>query len=544
VNNTTVTTPVTENKPLVQEIPLDRIVESKTNPRRQFADLNELAANIKAHGVLQPVLVRPHPAGDDGLYELVVGARRYRASKLAEKPSIPVRIVNLSDSEALELQIIENLHRADIHELDEAFGYKALMEQNPDLYTVEVIGAKVGKSPAYILGRLKLIDLIPTVQKAFYEGKLTVGHALEIARLQSADQERAFAECFPQHQNTSAVMKDRGAQATISVRDLRRWIQREIHLDLSTAPFDTNDPNLLPSAGACSACPKRTGNNPILFPDIKKRDTCTDPTCFRQKRDALVQLRVKELEGNGQKPVQVSESHLYYGFKPQPGVLYRDDYREAKQGECPATVAAVMAEGKNVGSTLYVCTDKLCKVHHPRVTVSSEEREQRRKQAEAVRIQQEYRKRLLQEIYKHVPAELTRHELGFVALRYFHQLGHDSQHRIFRFFAWDEGKSKLSNGSYADYPKLADAKFEKMTTAEIGKFLVVCALASDLYRPTYIGGGTLTKDSNLLGEAVHYKVNIQQILGKLKEKAPREAARSRSSKLHAPRHAKAHAKER
>jgi len=224
--------------------------------------------------VLQPVLVRPHPAGDDGLFELVVGARRYRASKLAEKPSIPARIVNLSDSAALEVQIIENLHRADVHELDEAFGYKALMEQNPDLYTVEVIGTKVGKSPAYVLGRLKLTELIPTVQKAFYEGKLTVGHALEIARLQIPDQERAFAECFPQHLNPSAVLKDRGAQATITVRDLRQWIQREIHLDLSTAPFDTSDTNLLPAAGASSACPKRTGNNPILFPDIKKRDTC------------------------------------------------------------------------------------------------------------------------------------------------------------------------------------------------------------------------------------------------------------------------------
>ena len=101
------------------------------------------------------------------------------------------------------------------------------------------------------------------------------------------------------------------------------------------------------------------------------------------------------LRGSGQKPVQVSESHLYYGFKPQPGVLYRDNYHEAKKGECPATVAAVMAEGKTVGSTLYVCTDKQCKVHHPRVTISPEEREQRRKQAEAVRIQQEYRKRVL-----------------------------------------------------------------------------------------------------------------------------------------------------
>ena len=199
MNNTTVISPVTENAPLVQEIPLDRIVESKTNPRRVFDDLKlrELAANVKDHGVLQPVLVRPHPAGDDGLFELVVGARRYRASKLAEKPSIPARIVNLSDSAALELQIIENLHRADVHELDEAFGYKALMEQNPDLYTVEVIGTKVGKSPAYVLGRLKLTELIPTVQKAFYEGKLTVGHALEIARLASPRPGASFCGVLP-----------------------------------------------------------------------------------------------------------------------------------------------------------------------------------------------------------------------------------------------------------------------------------------------------------------------------------------------------------
>ena len=124
-------------------------LDQETNPRRVFDErkLRELAANVKDHGVLQRVLVRPHPGGDDGLFELVVGALRYRASKLAEKPSIPARIVNLTDSAALEVQIIENLHRADVHELGEAFGNNALMEQNPDLYTVEVIGTKVGKPP-------------------------------------------------------------------------------------------------------------------------------------------------------------------------------------------------------------------------------------------------------------------------------------------------------------------------------------------------------------------------------------------------------------
>ena len=116
-----------------------------------------------------------------------------------------------------------------------------------------------------------------------------------------------------------------------------------------------------------------------------------------------------------------------------------------------------------------------------------------------------------------MPAELNRHELDLVALRYFGQLGHDSQHRIFKFFAWEETKP-TANGSYVDYLKLASGKLQKMTTAEIGKFLVVCALASDLYCPSYVGGGNLAKDSSLAKEAAHYKVNAERILGELKEK--------------------------
>jgi len=154
-----------------------------------------------------------------------------------------------------------------------------------------------------------------------------------------------------------------------------------------------------------------------------------------------------------------------------------------------------------------------------------------------VRIQQEYRKRLLTEIFRRVPAELSRHELEFVALRYFEQLGHDSQHRIFKFFAWEETKPK-ANGGYVDYPKLASGKLEKMTTAEIGKFLCVCALASDLYCPTYVGGGMLTKDSNLAREAVYYKVNAERILRELKEKPASKTDKSALTSAKAKPHVK------
>jgi len=166
----------------MQDILLTHIQESKTNPRRQFDEIKlaELADNIRQHGVLQPVLVRPLPDGNPGFYELVAGARRYRASKLA----IPATVRELTDTECLELQLIENLQRADVHELDEARGYAALMQLQPETYTVEVLAEKIGRSEKYVYARLRLTHLVDEVQQAFYVGKLTVAHAFEIARLQ------------------------------------------------------------------------------------------------------------------------------------------------------------------------------------------------------------------------------------------------------------------------------------------------------------------------------------------------------------------------
>lgn len=507
--------------PLIQEISLNKIKPSKANPRRRMDDaaLGELAASIKAHGVLQPILIRPVAAGG---FEIVCGERRWKASKSAGKETIHARIVNLTDAEALELAVIENLQREDVHELDEALGYKALIKQNPELYTVETIAAKVGRSPSYVYQRLKLAELAPIVQQAFYDGKLTAGHAIEIARLQPKDQEQALRECFPGHGTAKAILKDKDPRP-ISVRDLREWIQREIHLGLANAPFDSNDASLLPSAGPCSTCLKRSGSNPLLFADsVKRADVCTDRECFSQKRDAVIQIRLNDLEAAGEKPVKVSESYLYYGHKPQPGVLYQPDFHAAKAGECPTTTAAVAVEGKRAGSKLYVCTNKKCPTHSPySVGLSPDEKAQRKKQAQELRIQQEYRKRLLEEIFKRVPAQLARHELDFVALRYLDQVGHDNQHRIFKFFGWEETKDKSGYGG-VDYGKLASTKLDGMTTAELGKFLMVCALASDLYFAPYISsGGKLAK------EAEHYKVNAEKLLRDVKEKVASKSSKAK-----------------
>ena len=414
----TVETLATPIKPadnvLVQEISLDQIKPPKTNPRRRMdlAALAELAANIRVRGVLQPIVVRPFNGAG---YEIVCGERRWRASKEAGRETIPARIMNLSDAEALELAVIENVQRESVHELDEALGYKALIQQDPALYTVETIAAKVGRSPKYVYGRLKLAELTPNLQKAFYEGKLTAGHAMEIARLQPKDQEQALSECFPGHRTTAAILKDKDPRP-ISVRELRDWIQREIHLSLAQAPFDVNDPNLLPAAGPCTTCPKRSGSNPLLFADaIKRPDICTDRECFRKKKDTLVELRLKEVQQSGEKPVKVSDSHLFYGQKPLAGVIYRPDYHDAQPGDCPDTAAAVVVEGNRAGTKLHVCTNPKCKTHAATpVGLSPEEKAERKKQAAELRIQQEFRKRLLQEVYKRVPGQLSRHELSLV----------------------------------------------------------------------------------------------------------------------------------
>jgi len=500
----------------VQAVALDRIRESASNPRRTFGEsqLRELAADIQVHGVLQPIVLRPAPDGAEGMYELVAGARRLRASKLAGKETIPATVRDLTDAEAREIQLVENLQRENIHELDEGIGYRSLMKLRPDFYTVETIAAQVAKSPAYIRGRISLAELIPEAQTAFYGGKLTVAHALELARLQPHDQQRALMECFPGHRNAGSILKDRKAEA-LTVRQLREWIECEIHLDLKHAPFDTEDANLLPAAGACSTCPKRTGNNPLLFPEIKNRSLCTDPSCHKAKVQKFVELRVAPRAKDGQRPVQISESPSWQVYTKAPNTLYEGQYRRAeREGECPNTQVAVVVDGRKAGTVMHVCTDEKCKTHRQfsHYEISPQEREQRSKLALAVRVQKEARTRILQAVRAKLPAALARADFEMVTLDYFRRLGHDNHHRLFQVYGWEEKKTKTSwGGSSVDHEKLAEARIRAMTAADLNRFIVTCAIVPDLYCPGYSSAETLSREANLIRTAVRYKVDASKI---------------------------------
>src|SRR6266566_6071223 len=388
------------------------------------------------------------------------------------------------------------------------------MDLKPDFYTVEMVAAQVGKSPSYVKGRVSLTELNPAAQTAFYEGKLTVTHALEIARLQPNDQERAMMECFRSHRSTGSILKDRKAEA-LTVRQLREWIEREIHLDLKNAPFDTEDVTLLPAAGACSACPKRTGNNPLLFPEIRNKSLCTDPTCYQAKVQAFVQLRVEPLVKEGQEPVQISESSSWQVRSKAPNTLYEGQYRRAeRKGECPQTQAAIIVDGRKAGTILHICADEKCKTHQQfsHYQVSPQEREQRRKLALAIRVQKESRSRILQATRQKLPPALARADFEMVALDYFRRLGHDNHHRLFQVYGWEEKKTKTSwGGNTVDHEKLAEARIRAMTAADLNRFMVTCALVPDLYCLGYSSAETLSKEANLMRTAVRYNVEASKI---------------------------------
>ncbi len=160
----------------LREIPIERIRPNPEQPRRSFASeaLEELAASIREKGVLQPLILRPDPV-TPGHYQIVAGERRWRAAQMAQVHSLPAVLRDLSDSEVLEIAIVENIQRADLNPLEEALGYRQLMDRFG--HTQEAMAQALGKSRSHIANLLRLLGLPAEVQDHLREGRLSAGHA-------------------------------------------------------------------------------------------------------------------------------------------------------------------------------------------------------------------------------------------------------------------------------------------------------------------------------------------------------------------------------
>lgn len=181
---------------------INEIIPNKEQPRKTFDEtaLEELADSIRQHGVLQPLLVRPLTSGG---YQLVAGERRWRASRLAELKEVPVIIKELSDTEAMEIAIIENLQREDLNPIEEAEGLQALIDKCG--YTQEQVATSVGKSRPAITNALRLLKLPEEVREMAKDGTISAGHA---RALLAFDNQPMMIECANQIVSKKLTVRD------------------------------------------------------------------------------------------------------------------------------------------------------------------------------------------------------------------------------------------------------------------------------------------------------------------------------------------------
>ena len=484
-----------------RDLPLSQLNESKTNPRRVFdgTALNELAASIRSQGILSPLLVRP--LTENG-FEIVAGARRYRAAQMAESATVPVRIVHLSDAEVIEAQLVENLIRAEIHPMEEAEGFARLLALAEPKYSIEQISARVGKSPVFVASRMKLIDLVPTAVEAFYANEIGVGHALLLAKLPADQQEQALSACFKEVYNNGA----KPARILLPVRNLQFWIESNVLLVLKDAPFDKRDAQLIPTASSCADCPKRTGHNKLLFGDDLGRqgDRCVDPGCYQAKVPAHVAKTIAA------KPQLVQISTAYGGQKEGSPVLPRNKYTairddkpksndEAKRPEfkvCKFATDAIVTEGSDIGTVHKVCTNPACPIHYPKkangastndAQFKAEQEKRRREEA----IANATGLRVLSAIGAAVPVRLLKRDLLFVAERMVNLLDENRAAILAKQHGFKKTKENESVGKLfvaflrrADESTLGRAVVEAVVllTASRGNAAYVLREAAEVYK--------------------------------------------------------------
>ncbi len=506
-----------------RNLPLINLTESPANPRSSFdqAALNELAESIRTQGVLSPLLVRPKSQHS---YEIVAGARRYRAAQIAGIDSVPVRIVELTDAQAIETSIVENLQRRDVHPLDEASGYARLLALDEPKYSIEQIAAKCAKHPGYVLSRIRLTELAPAVSEAFAKDEIGLGHALLLAKLQPAQQEEALSACYQETYGNGNKSK----RILLPVRHLRDWIEYNILLELASTPFSKEDVALVPEACSCVECPKRTGYNTLLFEGMTHSgsDQCSDPKCYAAKLNA----HVKQTVTAKPKLVQISTG---YG-RPAEGspVVPRNQYVEIRQDKpqkkeqrdwpeyktCKYTAEAIVTEGSEKGEVKRVCANPECSVHHPKkqqrvradAAMKAEQDKRRREEA----IAQTTGLRVLKAIGEAVPVRLMKRDLLFAVTRLTALL----DERRIAVLIRQHGIGKPNGGEAP--AKLLAAFLPKTEESKLGRILVEATILLSMR--------TNADTAKVLRDAAQaYKVDTDAIAAKIKQEfAAKEKART------------------
>jgi len=344
-------------------IPIGQLQPSALNPRRtQSVETDaELLASIKAHGILTPLLVR---ALTSTTYEIVAGHRRWAAAVALGLETVPVTVRTLDDDQAREAAIIENLQREDLAPLDEAVAYDQLLARPGQ--TPAMVAAVVGKSPAYVGRRLKLLTLVPEAQTALREGVLGVAHAELLTKLEPAVQTKALAEAvwlplYARHDDVDFEASGPDAHYLEPIGKLREWVDRRTRLDLADA------------------------ESLALFPDAAE---LVEDLAAKAKSSPIAPPLEVALDRFGQSPAK--------DLIPAGVLRLNKDFRQVTGKKCSFARRAIVVFGDARGDVVTVCTaKKACTTHWPpkekadpkaaaKPRMSWEEQEKERKRISAI----------------------------------------------------------------------------------------------------------------------------------------------------------------
>jgi ParB/RepB/Spo0J family partition protein len=500
--------------------------ESPFNPRRTYneAKLQELASDIKAQGVLSPLLVRPltkdgdldtGPFYDAHTYQLIFGHRRLRAAVLAGIEMVPCMVRAMTDAEVKRAQISENLQREDVHPIEEAEGFAALM--NDHGVTAEQLVEETGKSRSYIYGRLALLKACAKVRDACLANKIGSETALLIARLRTEKLQQKALDYI----NGKFIDMEDGGQK--SYRQVRELLREKFTLQLKGAIFDTADPFLLPDAGDCTSCAKRTGNAPEfhdLTLESKSRYSnniqgdeylCTDPDCFDAKKKAHLRNQATELEQQGKTVVDGAKARAaidadgkvkgaYIALKdvkaelkratgPKPETVLIQDPRTGKTVEA-VNVSALQAAG------VAVSKEKQQKGYSYAESQRKHEESRKKKEARA-EIETKFRLHLLAVVRERAAAqERSVFDLLLIAKNMVNLLDHHERKTVAKLWGFDQ------------FMEL-QAAVASMDTTDLTRLMMDCALAVDTVANAYADG--TDPPEALLEAAAHYGIDPEAL---------------------------------
>jgi ParB/RepB/Spo0J family partition protein len=497
----------------IQQLKLELLIASPTNPRKTYdkESLIGLAENIKAEGIVQPIVVRtynwfarnpksslnPTEAEASAKFEIVAGHRRVLAAKLAGLKTVPAVVRTLTDRQVIEIQITENEQREDVKAIEQGRGYKALVDQlakeQPKATRqslIDLVAARIGMSVRHVYARIKLGDLSPKVQAKVEAGAIEASHADLLVMLQPADQERAVKFLFERRDESE------GAR---SVRELKRFIAEDVQCDLSAAAWKKDQVlDFAEKAGACSTCEKRTGANPKLHPEVKAgKDLCLDRACYETKRAAFVKVQMLTLQheqrdklkdaGATNAKVQavqvarlspVREWQSTLSKAEQDGVIFdgygEDPYKIVKESAACAT-PAVIVEGPEIGHKRFVCLSTSgCKEHWATrssgssgsTVVSKAEVNKRKREIAKQKLDQAVELASLRKVMESTTALSSVIALKRVAWVIWNRVYHNLQQQIAAFLEVKPVERKQYGYTHKDLDKPIADKLAAMKTAE------------------------------------------------------------------------------